>query len=32
MLSIKEGLLHFTILEGLVMRGCKKFEDIVLRN
>ena len=32
MLSIKESLLYFTILEGLAMHGCKKFGDILLRN
>ena len=31
MLSAMEGLLHFTILVGLVIHGCKKFED-ALRN
>ena len=32
MLSTKEGLLYFTILVGLVIHGCKIYEDIVLRN
>ena len=32
MLSTKEVLLYYTILAGLVICACKKFEGIVLRN